>query len=103
RGSANAPGPTGPNPRPAPLGAPPKSSSSAGSPSGGEPSVGQQPSQSGQADQASQGETVGGFDPVTGLVLGPDGVPLLFGGTGGQYQLAGEQSWKQLLLAGLQS
>ena len=42
-----------------------------------------------------------GYDPATGLVLGPDGNPLQFGGTGGQYQLAGDQSWKQLLLAGV--
>lgn len=42
-----------------------------------------------------------GYDPATGLVLGPDGTPLQFGSTGGQYQLAGDQSWKQLLLAGL--
>lgn len=48
-----------------------------------------------------RGVSVAGFDPVTGVVLGPDGQPLLLGGTGGQYQLAGEQSWKQLLLAGL--
>lgn len=44
---------------------------------------------------------VAGFDPTTGLVIGPDGQPIQFGGTGGQYQLAGDQSWKQLLLAGL--
>jgi phospholipid/cholesterol/gamma-HCH transport system substrate-binding protein len=44
---------------------------------------------------------VAGYDPATGLVLGPDGSPLEFGGTGGQYQLAGDQSWKQLLLAGV--
>ncbi|HEY0699346.1 MAG TPA: MCE family protein [Micromonospora sp.] len=41
------------------------------------------------------------YDPSTGLVLGPQGMPLLFGATGGQYQLSGDQSWKQLLLAGL--
>jgi phospholipid/cholesterol/gamma-HCH transport system substrate-binding protein len=46
---------------------------------------------------------VAGYDPATGLVLGPDGRPLQFGGTGGQYALAGDQSWKQLLLAGLTS
>jgi len=46
---------------------------------------------------------VAGYDPATGLVLGPDGRPLQFGGTGGQYALAGEQSWKQLLLAGVTS
>ncbi len=42
-----------------------------------------------------------GYDPATGLVLGSDGRPLQFGGTGGQYRTAGDQSWKQLLLAGL--
>jgi phospholipid/cholesterol/gamma-HCH transport system substrate-binding protein len=40
-------------------------------------------------------------DPATDLVVGEDGQPLLFGGTGGQYRVAGEQSWKELLLAGL--
>jgi phospholipid/cholesterol/gamma-HCH transport system substrate-binding protein len=40
-------------------------------------------------------------DPATNLVLADDGEPLWFGATGGQYQLAGEQSWKELLLAGL--
>ena len=44
---------------------------------------------------------VAGFDPVTGLVIGPDGQPLQLGGTGGQAATAGEQSWKLLLLAGL--
>jgi phospholipid/cholesterol/gamma-HCH transport system substrate-binding protein len=44
---------------------------------------------------------VSGFDPATGIVLGPDGQPLQFGGTGGQYQFAGDQSWKQLLFSGL--
>jgi phospholipid/cholesterol/gamma-HCH transport system substrate-binding protein len=42
-----------------------------------------------------------GYDPASGLVLGPDGTPLQFGSSGGQYELAGDQSWKQLLLAGL--
>jgi phospholipid/cholesterol/gamma-HCH transport system substrate-binding protein len=57
----------------------------------------------GAPDGAPAGETVfiAGYDPATGLVLGPDGQPVLFGGTGGQYRLAGDQSWKQLLLAGL--
>ncbi|GAA4713232.1 MCE family protein [Phytohabitans rumicis] len=40
-------------------------------------------------------------DPATGLVVAPDGTPLQFGTTGGQSRLAGDQSWKQLLLAGL--
>ncbi|GAA4470550.1 MlaD family protein [Phytohabitans houttuyneae] len=42
-----------------------------------------------------------GYDPATGLVTAADGSPLRFGTTGGQGRLAGEQSWKQLLLAGL--
>jgi phospholipid/cholesterol/gamma-HCH transport system substrate-binding protein len=49
---------------------------------------------------APAGQT-GGYDPASGLALGTDGRPLLFGTTGGQYELAGDQSWKQLLLAGL--
>ncbi|MEV4139044.1 MlaD family protein [Dactylosporangium sp. NPDC049742] len=47
------------------------------------------------------GAQTGGYDPASGLALGTDGHPLLFGTTGGQYQFAGDQSWKQLLLAGL--
>jgi phospholipid/cholesterol/gamma-HCH transport system substrate-binding protein len=83
RSSATAPRPGG-DPQPAPLGGP--------SLSGAPPSIG--------ASQPS-GSAVAGYDPATGLVVGPDGLPLEFGGTGGQYQLAGDQSWKQLLLAGL--
>jgi phospholipid/cholesterol/gamma-HCH transport system substrate-binding protein len=59
------------------------------------------PAQPAPAGSPPAGQTVSGYDPVTGLVLGPDGSPLQFGGTGGQAQLAGDQSWKQLLLAGL--
>jgi len=55
----------------------------------------------GPAPGGPQTVFVAGYDPSTGLVLGPDGAPVLFGGTGGQYRLAGDQSWKQLLLAGL--
>jgi phospholipid/cholesterol/gamma-HCH transport system substrate-binding protein len=76
RSNANAPRPGGGDPRPAPApGAPSPSPAS--------------------------GPTVAGYDPTTGVVNGPDGLPLQFGGTGGQYQLAGDQSWKQLLLAGV--
>jgi phospholipid/cholesterol/gamma-HCH transport system substrate-binding protein len=42
-----------------------------------------------------------GFDPATGLALGPDGRPLTLGSTGGQQALVGEQSWKSLLLGPL--
>ncbi|PWU43934.1 ABC transporter substrate-binding protein, partial [Micromonospora globispora] len=52
------------------------------------------------APEASE-ESSSGYDPATGLVLGADGRPLQFGGTGGQYRTAGDQSWKQLLLAGV--
>jgi phospholipid/cholesterol/gamma-HCH transport system substrate-binding protein len=83
RGSANAPGTGGAGPSPAPV------------------HGGQSPAAAGQGTAAAGGAHPAGFDPVTGLVLGPDGLPLQFGGTGGQYQLAGDQSWKQLLLAGL--
>ena len=93
RGANAAPGSSagGPNPAPiggggpAPVGGPVRPGSTAGSP--GMPGT---------------GTTVAGFDPATGLVTGPDGLPLELGGTGGQYRLAGDQSWKQLLLAGLQ-
>jgi phospholipid/cholesterol/gamma-HCH transport system substrate-binding protein len=85
RGTNRAPGRAGPGPSPAPLGGPPQSGSQAAP---------------GPAAQAGA-PTVGGFDPVTGLVLAPDGQPMQFGGTGGQQAIAGAQSWKQLLLAGL--
>jgi len=93
RGANAAPGSSagGPNPAPiggggpAPVGGPVRPGSTAGSPG-----------------MPGPGTTVAGFDPATGLVTGPDGLPLELGGTGGQYQLAGDQSWKQLLLAGLQ-
>jgi phospholipid/cholesterol/gamma-HCH transport system substrate-binding protein len=51
--------------------------------------------------EAQPAALAAGFDPATGAVLGPDGQPMLFGGTGGQDRIAGDQSWKQLLLAGL--
>jgi phospholipid/cholesterol/gamma-HCH transport system substrate-binding protein len=89
RGSANAPGPTGSDPRPAPERGQPL-----GGPALGGPALGGQPAQG----QPGQGLAAGSQD----LVLGPDGLPLLLGTTGGQYQIAGDQSWKQLLLAGLQ-
>ncbi|MEU2613686.1 MlaD family protein [Micromonospora sp. NPDC007271] len=53
------------------------------------------------APPPSDAGATAGFDPATGLVLGSDGRPLQFGGTGGQYRTAGDQSWKQLLLAGV--
>jgi phospholipid/cholesterol/gamma-HCH transport system substrate-binding protein len=84
RSTATAPRPGGADPQPAPYGGP----SMTGAPA---------------ASGASRlsGMAVAGYDPATGLVVGPDGLPMEFGGTGGQYQLAGDQSWKQLLLAGL--
>lgn len=68
-------------------------------PGGGDPAP---PGQSGQGDQGSQDPAAQvAYDPASGLALGSDGRPLQFGATGGQYELAGDQSWKQLLLAGL--
>jgi phospholipid/cholesterol/gamma-HCH transport system substrate-binding protein len=84
RSSGNAPRPNGADPKPAPAGSPSNS-----------------PDGRSTGAQTAGGPTVSGFDPATGLAVGPDGLPLLFGGTGGQERLAGDQSWKQLLLAGL--
>ncbi len=44
---------------------------------------------------------VAGYDPATGLAVGPDGQPIQLGTTGGQQQVLGEQSWKALLLGPL--
>ncbi|NJC74231.1 MCE family protein [Planosporangium thailandense] len=55
----------------------------------------------GAQSAAQDSPAAAGYDPTTGVVTGPDGLPLELGGTGGQYQMAGEQSWKQLLLAGI--
>jgi phospholipid/cholesterol/gamma-HCH transport system substrate-binding protein len=81
RGAGHAPRPGSGDPKPAPATGPAAPGLPAGDP--------------------SPASNVAGYDPATGLVTGPDGLPLQFGGTGGQYQLAGEQSWKQLLLAGV--
>jgi phospholipid/cholesterol/gamma-HCH transport system substrate-binding protein len=87
RGTNNVPAPTGPEITPVPEGSSDWASGSSSS--------------SGSSGQPAN-SNLAGYDPTTGLVLGPDGQPLQFGGTGGQYQLAGDQSWKQLLLAGLE-
>lgn len=71
-----------------------RSADNAPRPGGAEPGP---PADGGQSDAGASPT----YDPATGLVLGPDGRPLQLGGTGGQYQLAGDQSWKQLLLAGV--
>ncbi|HEY3502546.1 MAG TPA: MlaD family protein [Actinocatenispora sp.] len=86
RGNNNTPRPSGPEITPVPEGGGSLPSGSSADP--------------GTSPQA--GANLAGYDPTTGLVLGPDGKPLQFGGTGGQYQLAGDESWKQLLLAGLE-
>jgi phospholipid/cholesterol/gamma-HCH transport system substrate-binding protein len=64
--------------------------------------AGNAPRSSGAAPApASTAPGPAGYDPATGLVLAADGRPMQFGGTGGQYRTAGDQSWKQLLLAGV--
>jgi phospholipid/cholesterol/gamma-HCH transport system substrate-binding protein len=67
-------------------------------PGGGTPPPAGQP---GGQPAAQPSPAVAGYDPATGLVTSPDGLPLQFGGTGGQDRIAGDQSWKQMLLAGL--
>lgn len=86
RSSANAPHGGAP-PQPAPLGGAGTTATGADLGSSSAPVAGS--------------AAVAGFDPVTGLVLGPDGRPLQMGGTGGQAATAGAQSWKLLLLSGL--
>jgi phospholipid/cholesterol/gamma-HCH transport system substrate-binding protein len=90
RSNGTAPRPAGADPTPAPLGGPAPTGATAANNGA---------ANSGAATPA--GASVASYDPGTGLVVGPDGLPLEFGGTGGQYQLAGDQSWKQLLLSGL--
>lgn len=94
RGWQNVPRRPGPEISPAPIdgGQPPSSRDRSGDPqSSGRPSN----------DQPAGDSTVASYDPVTGLVLGPDGQPLQFGTTGGQYHLLGPESWKELLYAGI--
>ncbi len=55
-------------------------------------------SSAGGATGASPVAPVASYDPVTGLVIGPDGQPMQLGGTGGQAATAGAESWKVLLL-----
>jgi phospholipid/cholesterol/gamma-HCH transport system substrate-binding protein len=89
RGWQSIPRPPGPEISPAPIGGgqPPASRDQAGEPK--------------SDDRESGDSTVASYDPATGLVVGPDGQPLQFGATGGQYHLLGPESWKELLYAGL--
>lgn len=74
----------------------------ASQPPASQPPASQPPASQPAAPQAPAASvSIAGYDPATGIVIGPDGQPLQFGGTGGQYRLAGDQSWKQLLIAGL--
>src|SRR6266508_1469320 len=86
RSSGNAPRPGGSEPAPAP----PRPST--GAVTGPEPATGSSP---------SAGLSVAGYDPARSLVVGPDGLQVMYSGTGEEARLAGDQSWKQLLLAGL--
>jgi phospholipid/cholesterol/gamma-HCH transport system substrate-binding protein len=45
------------------------------------------------------GAVVAPYDPLSGLLLAPDGQAYLLGDTGGQQQLLGDRSWEWLLLA----
>ena len=89
RGWQNLPERPGPEISPAPIG-------------GGTP-----PQGSAGDDSATPGDdsddrvAIASYDPVTGMIIGPDGQPLQLGMTGGQYALLGAQSWKELLYAGI--
>lgn len=85
RGWQNAPGPSGPPIYPVPI---PGLESGPDDDQSGEPEPSGTPAPS-------------GYDPYTGLLIDQYGTPVQFGGTGGHYELAGDQSWKQLLLMGL--
>lgn len=91
RGWQNAPGPTGPPIVPVPL--PADGSSKSDHSSGG----------SGSGSDSSEDLSQFGYDPLTGLLVDSDGKPVQFDATGGQYELAGSESWKQLILNGLTS
>lgn len=91
RGWQSAPGPTGPSIEPVPL---PGSGTSKSDDDGDDTADGG----SGDADSSQFG-----YDPLTGLLVDGDGMPIQFGSTGGQYDLAGEESWKSLLLTGVTS
>ncbi|ADD40883.1 MlaD family protein [Stackebrandtia nassauensis] len=94
RGWQHAPGATGPAIEPVPL---PESGASK---DGDSDDDGEGTAQGGDADTESSRY---GYDPLTGLLVDSDGMPIQFGSTGGQYELAGEESWKSLLLTGVMS
>jgi len=91
RGWQNAPGPSGPPIIPVPL---PGLETPTGDDGAGSDDAGPD-----EDDTAVPRPS--GYDPLTGLLVDQFGTPVQFGGTGGHYELAGEQSWKQLLLMGL--
>lgn len=90
RGWQSKRGVPGPEITPAPIGA-------------GEPPRSHDGSGNSEESSGSNAATYSGYDPTTGLIIGPDGQPLQFGGTGGQYHLLGPESWKELLYAGVAS
>ncbi|MFG1603194.1 MCE family protein [Actinoplanes sp. NPDC049265] len=94
RSERNAPRP-GTRVAPAPDGGSAPSDSSSRSASGASPSD--------ASATGAEPPPVAGYDPASGVVTGPDGLPMRFGGTGGQEATAGAQSWKQLLLSGVTS
>ncbi|MGH3712220.1 MAG: MCE family protein [Micromonosporaceae bacterium] len=91
RGWQAAPRRPGPEISPAPIGEGEAPQDRSGSTSGGD------------SGSTSSEAAVASYDPATGLVLGPNGDPLQFGSTGGQYELLGPESWKSLLYAGVAS
>ncbi|WP_308201279.1 MlaD family protein [Carbonactinospora thermoautotrophica] len=76
---------------------------------GSNPNVGSNPTQSSQArpsagtPRATGAPTfvISGYDPVTGLAMGPDGEPIIIGSLGGQQKVMGKDSWTWLLIGPL--
>lgn len=54
---------------------------------------------SGTAMTAPPGTILAPYDPLSGLLLAPNGQAYILGDTGGQQQLLGDRSWEWLLLA----
>lgn len=93
RGWQNSPDPTGPTINPVPL---PKDGDAVND-HDGDGSKGSKGSKEDSSSETSQYN----YDPLTGLVVDQEGQPIQFGSTGGQHDLAGDQSWKELLLTGV--
>ncbi|MBC6461371.1 MCE family protein [Actinomadura sp. HBU206391] len=101
RGARNAPAP-----RPYPQ-VPPGATEGAGEPPGGaqggagSQASGEEPGATARQSTSDGSVQMAGYDPVTGVVYGPDGRRYEMSSAGGQQRLLGDASWKWLLLGPL--